>query len=37
MVNKVYLNSVDLIGEHRPSWLDIPYEIWQAILKDYFL
>ena len=36
MVDKVYLNSIDLIGEYSPSWLNIPNEIWRVILEDYF-
>jgi hypothetical protein len=36
MSNKIYLKSINLNGENSPSWINIPYESWQHILKNFF-
>lgn len=34
--NKIYLNSIKLEGENRPSWNNIPDDVWQTFLNDFF-
>jgi hypothetical protein len=36
MSNKIYLRSINLVGENSPSWSNIPDECWQNILKNFF-
>ena len=34
--NKIYLNSIKLEGKNSPSWNNIPDDVWQTFLNDFF-